>query len=114
MKNFVETAFTGKHGDHGWPNSAYVVSKIGWSAFSRIMQRNMENNGREDIVVNHVHPGYVGTDMTTHKGVLTVDRGAESAVYAALLPASTDVRGSYIWHDCQIIDWVNGPLPARV
>ena len=74
----------------------------------------MEADPRKDIVVNHVHPGYVDTDMTSHKGHLTVDRGAESAVFAALLPPNTDIRGAYIWHDCQVLDWVNGPLPAFV
>eukprot|EP00092_Neocalanus_flemingeri_P028219 GFUD01030644.1.p1 GENE.GFUD01030644.1~~GFUD01030644.1.p1 ORF type:complete len:287 (+),score=80.51 GFUD01030644.1:89-949(+) len=112
MKNFVETANAGTHGAHGWPNSTYVVSKIGWSALSRIQQREMEKDSRNDIVINHVHPGYVDTDMTSHKGVLTIDRGAESGVFAALLPAGTDIRGAYIWHDCQIVDWVNGPTPA--
>ena len=113
MKNFVETAEAGNHSEHGWPNSTYIVSKIGWSALSRIQQRMMDDDPREDIVVNHVHPGYVDTDMTSHKGPLTIDRGAESSVYAALLPAKSTVRGAYLWHDCQEVDWVNGPLPSQ-
>jgi len=111
MRNFVEAANAGNHDQHGWPNSTYVVSKIGWSALSRIQQREMEKDPRKDVVINHVHPGYVDTDMTSHKGVLTIDRGAESGVFASLLPPGTDVKGAYIWHDCQIVDWVNGPLP---
>jgi len=111
MENFVKTAEDGTHGEAGWPNSTYIVSKIGWSALSRIQQRELSS---DDIVVNHVHPGYVDTDMTSHKGHLTIDRGAQSAVYAALLPPGTEVRGCYIWHDCQIVDWVNGPTPGRV
>jgi len=111
MKNFVETANAGTHGDHGWPNSTYVVSKVGWSALSRIQQRQLENDPRKDIVINHVHPGWVDTDMSSHTGPLSIDRGAESSVFAALLPPGTGVRGDYIWHDCQIVDWVNGPTP---
>jgi len=111
MSNFVETANAGTHGSFGWPNSTYVVSKIGWSALSRIQQRQMDQDPRQDIVVNHVHPGYVDTDMTSHNGVLSIDRGSESGVFAALLPPNTGVRGAYIWHDCQIVDWVNGPTP---
>jgi len=111
MTNFVETAEAGTHQEHGWPNSAYAVSKIGWSALSRIQQREMEQDSRKDIVVNHVHPGYVDTDMTSHKGPLTIDRGAQSTLFAALLPPNTQVRGAYIWHDCQIVDWVSGPMP---
>jgi len=114
MKNFVETAELGTHGDHGWPDSTYVVSKIGWSALSRIQQRMVDDDPRGDIVVTHVHPGYVDTDMTSHKGTLTIDRGAESSVYAALLPPGTDIRGAFLWHDCQVLDWVNGPMPAFV
>ena len=76
MKNFVETAEAGTHGDHGWPNSTYIVSKIGWSALSRIQQRMMDTDPRDDIVVNYVHPGWVNTDMTSHKGEKTVEEGA--------------------------------------
>jgi len=111
MSNFVETANAGTHESSGWPNSTYDVSKIGWSALSRIQQRQMDQDPRQDIVINHVHPGYVDTDMTSHKGVLSIDRGSESGVFAALLPPNTDIRGAYIWHDCQIVDWVNGPTP---
>jgi len=111
MKQFVTTANQGTHGDHGWINSTYCASKIGWSALSRIQHREMLKDARADIVVNHVHPGYVDTDMTSHKGPLTIDRGAESGVFAALLPPGTPIKGAYIWHDCQIVDWVNGPMP---
>jgi len=109
MENFVKTAQKGTHGEEGWPNSTYIVSKIGWSALSRIQQRELSS---DDIVVNHVHPGYVDTDMTSHKGPLSIDRGAQSAVFAALLPPGTETRGCYIWHDCQLVDWVNGPTPV--
>ena len=37
---------------HGWPKSSYVVSKIGWSALSRIQQRELEDDPRDDIVVS--------------------------------------------------------------
>ena len=114
MTNFVETAEAGTHSEAGWPSSTYFVSKIGWSALSRIQQREMAADPRADIVVNHVHPGYVDTDMTSHKGHLSIDRGAESSVYAALLPANTEVRGAYIWHDSTVLDWVQGPIPSFV
>ena len=43
--------------------------------------------------------------------LLSYCRGAESAVFAALLPAKTEIRGEFLWHDCQTVDWVRGPLP---
>jgi len=111
MKQFVETAKQGTHEEHGWIGRAYAVSKIGVSALSRIQQREMQKDGRSDIVVNHVHPGCVDTDMSSHKGPLSIDRGAESAVMASLLPPGTNIKGAYIWHDRQIVDWVHGPKP---
>jgi len=114
MRDFVSSASTGEHQAHGWLNSTYMTSKLGWSALTRIQQREMGQDEREDIVINHVHPGYVDTDMSSHKGALSIDRGAESSVFAALLPPRTGVRGEFIWHDCQVLDWVKGPLPAFV
>ena len=37
MTNFVETAQTESHKEAGWPPSTYLVSKIGWSALSRLV-----------------------------------------------------------------------------
>ena len=37
---------------------------------TRIHQREMDSDDRKDIVVNHVHPGYVDTDMTRSKSLL--------------------------------------------
>lgn len=127
MKNFEETAQTGTHADDGWPdvyyplnNSTYIVSKVGLSALTRIQQREMATDPRPDIAINHVHPGLVDTDMTGHAGFTynnvqftptSVERGAEAPVFAALLPPGTSMRGAYIWHDCQVVDWVKGPMP---
>ena len=83
MRNFVETAEAGTHSEHGWPFIAYVVSKVGLSSLSRIQQKMMDDDPRDDIVVNHVHPGFVDTDLATGNmnkeekeqlGALTIDR----------------------------------------
>ena len=88
---------------HGWPKSSYVVSKIGWSALSRIQQREMGDDPRDDIVVsgnldhdrfffifnpgwkpiidrfqvNHVHPGWVATDLGGAKEANFIKRNKE-------------------------------------
>jgi len=114
MNDFIESAHNGTHAQKGWPNSTYVVSKVGLSAMSRMQQRDIDKDStRSDIVINHVHPGYVDTDMTSHKGHLTIEEGAKSSLFAATLPPNTEVRGQYIWSDCSILDWVNGPPPSR-
>jgi len=113
MLDFVSAAEAGNHQEKGWPSSTYIVSKVGWSALSRVQQRELSlARPGEDIVLNHVHPGWVDTDMTKHRGQLSTDRGAQSATYAALLPPNTPLRGAYLWHDCQEVDWIKGPLPS--
>ncbi|XP_012254714.1 carbonyl reductase [NADPH] 1-like [Athalia rosae] len=112
MNQFVEAAKTGSHKAAGWPNSAYMASKVGVSALTRIQQRELDADPREDIAVNSVHPGYVDTDMTSHKGPLTPDRGAEAPIYLALLPKDTQIKGKYVWHDKTLVDWVKDELPA--
>lgn len=114
LKNFISAAEAGDHQSKGWPNSTYVVSKIGLSSLTRIQQREFDQDSRKDLVINHVHPGYVDTDMSSHKGHLSPEEGARSSIFAALLPPNTDIKGKYIWRDCSIVDWVNGPLPAIV
>ena len=33
-------------------------------------------------------------------------------IYAATLPANTNIKGQLIWTDCSIVDWVDGPTPV--
>ena len=105
----------GVHFEQGWPNSAYATSKVLLSAVTPIQQRGFDKQRPgQYIVVNSVHPGYVDTDMTSHKGPLTIDEGAVAPVWAALLPPNVESpRGGYIWRDTTVVDWVNGPLPGQ-
>ena len=92
-----------------------MASKVLVSAVTPIQQREFDKQRPgQDIVVNSVHPGYVDTDMTSHKGPLTIDEGAVAPVWAALLPPNVESpRGGYIWRDTTVVDWINGPLPAQ-
>lgn len=113
MQGFVDAAQNGEHEKLGWPNSTYKVSKIGVSAMTRIQQREFDQDSRQDIIVNSVHPGYVDTDMTSHKGPLTIEQGAVAPSWLALLPPNVDgPKGGYVWYEKQIVDWVNGPIPS--
>lgn len=105
MREFVDAAKVDKHVEKGWTNSAYVASKVGVSALARVHQRMFNSDSREDLVVNAVHPGYVDTDMTSHKGHLTPDQGAIAPIFCALLPENTDIKGKYIWYDKSLVDW---------
>lgn len=106
MEKFVDDARRNVHEDCGWPSSAYSVSKVAVSALTRIQQRAFDADARPDIVVNSVHPGYVDTDMTSHKGPLTIEEGAEAPVYLALLsPGEQVVKGQYVWCDKTVKEW---------
>ena len=78
------------------------------SALTVIQSREFGKNPQRDIVINHVHPGIVDTDMTKHKGRRTIEEGARSSIYASLLPPKTDIRGQFIWEDCSLRDWATG------
>ncbi|XP_011632371.1 carbonyl reductase [NADPH] 1-like [Pogonomyrmex barbatus] len=105
MRDFVKTAKSGMHVQTGWSNSAYVASKIAISALAGIHQNMFNADPREDIAVNAVHPGYVDTEMTSHKGTLTPEQGAAVPVFCALLPENTEIKGKYIWSDKTVSDW---------
>jgi carbonyl reductase 1 len=66
----------------------------------------------DDILINHLHPGYVDTDMTSHTGPLTPEQGAVAASWLALLPVGEQLKGAFVWHDKTVIDWVSGTFPT--
>ncbi|XP_031825848.1 carbonyl reductase [NADPH] 1 [Nomia melanderi] len=105
MHEFVDATKAGNHLEKGWANSTYVVSKVGVCALTRIHQAMFNSDPREDLVVNSVHPGYVDTDMSSHKGNLTPDEGAVAPTFCALLPENTEIKGKYIWFDKSLVEW---------
>ncbi len=101
---------------------------------TRIQHRDFERDSREDIIINHVHPGYVNTQMSEYRGVLTIEKGntisinkllsallicgmllcigAVAPSWLALLPPNVqEPKGLFVWCDKTIVDWVKGPMP---
>jgi len=115
MNEFIASAKAGTNKEQGWGTSTYNVSKVGVSALAFIHQRQFDKDSREDLIVNAVHPGYVDTDMTSHKGPLTPDQGADAATYLATLPAKTadNPKGQYVWHDRKIVKWDADSYPSN-
>lgn len=112
MKSFVKAAKDGNHESLGWGTSAYAVSKVGVTKLSFIQQADIDKSGLEDVHVNAVHPGYVDTDMTSHKGPLTIEEGSAAAIHLSLLPSGVkEPHGAYVWHDKRVLAW-DEPLPA--
>jgi carbonyl reductase 1 len=52
------------------------MSKVGLTAITRIHQRMFDKErSQDDIVINALCPGFVDTDMSSHKGHLTPEQG---------------------------------------
>ncbi|XP_033743473.1 carbonyl reductase [NADPH] 1-like [Pecten maximus] len=109
MQQFVDCIKMGTHGANGWPTgkytSGYGVSKIGATVISFIQQRELKKDSRPDIVVNAVCPGYVVTDLTGQQGFKTIDQGAETPLYLAMLPPNTTNPNGKFISEKQIVNW---------
>lgn len=105
ISQFVKLAQDDKHEAEGYPSSAYGMSKVGVTVMSMIQQRELDAQGAEDIVVNACCPGYVDTDMTSHKGKLTADQGAETPTYCAMLPANINSPRGRMIREKEISAW---------
>lgn len=106
MMQYVRDAKEGVHVERGWGGSSYNVSKVGVTVLTFIQQREFNQDSRADLVVNCVHPGYVQTDMSSHRGFLTPDQGADAPTYLALLPPDIDSpKGEFVWNDRKITPW---------
>lgn len=98
MKKFVEDTKNEVHEREGWPDSAYGVSKLGVTVLTRILARQLEEKRKADrILLNACCPGWVKTDMAGDQGSRTVEQGAETPVYLALLPPdATEPHGQLV------------------
>ena len=56
-----------KHEALGWPTGAYGPSKVGMTLLAFAQARQLRSSGPEDVLLNVCCPGYIDTDMTSHK-----------------------------------------------
>lgn len=97
MTEFVSATKDGSFKEKGWPESAYGTSKIGVTLMSFVQQKQLDSEHKDDIVVNACCPGYVATDMSSHKGHKTIDEGADTPLYLAMLPHNVkEPRGQMV------------------
>jgi carbonyl reductase 1 len=94
VEKFVADVAAGRHSAEGWPTSAYKVSKIAMNALTRILARELAADPR-GILVNVIDPGWVRTRMGGSGAPRSVEKGAETAVWAALLPAGGPTGGFF-------------------
>ncbi len=85
MQGFVAAVTAGTHAEDGWPSSAYRVSKMGLDALTGVMARELADDPRR-ILINAGCPGWVRTAMGGKSAPRTVEQGAETPVWLAMLP----------------------------
>jgi carbonyl reductase 1 len=100
--SFVNDVAAGNHADHGWPSSAYRVSKVALNALTRILARDLATDPRH-ILVNAVCPGWVRTNMGGSSAPRSPEQGARTPVWLALLPDGGPTGGFF--RDQRSIGW---------
>lgn len=85
MSEFIQSAKNGTTEEKGFAQTAYGMSKVGVTLMTQIQQREFDK-ADQNILINSCCPGYVATDMSSYKGPLHVDDGADTPSYLGLLP----------------------------
>jgi carbonyl reductase 1 len=78
VEEYKQAAKDDTRKEHGFPCSAYRVSKAAEIAYTLLLHRQ-----HKDLTINACCPGYVNTDMSSGKGPLTIEQGADTPVYLA-------------------------------
>ena len=104
MEEFVESCRRGTCKEDGFVEQPYGMSKVGMSALTFVWARELE--GRSDVIINAVCPGWVRTDLGGEKASRTPDQGAEAPVYLATLPAGVQSpKGEFVSSEKNIKEW---------
>jgi len=105
MNDFVAHAEAGDHQDFGYPNLPYGMSKLGFTVMTKILARNLKEQGR-DVLLNNCCPGWVKTDLGGSKASRTPDQGADTPVYCAMIPEGhREPHGQFIYERKIVTDW---------
>jgi carbonyl reductase 1 len=99
VDEFAAAVAAGRHQDEGWPSSAYRVSKAAINALTHILARELRPR---NIRVNAVCPGWVRTRMGGPSATRSLEKGAASIVWAAIL---TDSTSGGLFRDGRAIAW---------
>ncbi|XP_043941461.1 carbonyl reductase [NADPH] 1-like [Protopterus annectens] len=106
MSSYLEAAKVGDHVAKGWPNMSYAVSKIGVTVMTQIHARQISaERPADNILVNCCCPGYVRTSLTGPNAPKSPEEGAETPLFLALLPASSQGPHGEFMSEKKLVEW---------
>ena len=94
VESFERDVESGAHEEHGWPSSAYRVSKAALNALTRVLARELEGDPRR-VRVNAACPGWVATDMGGPGAPRTPEEGAVTPLWLAT-EAPAELTGRFV------------------
>ncbi|KAI1722065.1 short chain dehydrogenase domain-containing protein [Ditylenchus destructor] len=100
VEEYKKAAKEGNRRERGFPESAYRVSKAAEIAYTLLQNAELKS---KSIIANACCPGYVDTDMTSHKGPLTITEGADTPIYLATDPNVPDGKFVYLR---KVTEWI--------
>jgi carbonyl reductase 1 len=91
---FVAAVASGDWRAKGWPPSMYGVSKLAEATYTRLLNEELKNAGKEVTAVACC-PGSVATDMSSFRGRKTPAEGADTPAWLALEAGGREVAGRF-------------------
>ena len=84
----------------GGGSPAYRITKTALNAMTKVLASEFQGTG---VLVNCCHPGWVRTDMGGKNAAKSIDEGADTPVWLALLPDGGPTGGYF--HDRKSMPW---------
>ncbi|XP_077993183.1 carbonyl reductase [NADPH] 1-like [Glandiceps talaboti] len=109
MELYLSDVRAGQYIEKGWPDAGYRSFSIGMTGIvvlTGLGGRDLQNDPRDDILMNCFCPGVTQTAMTRFQGMKTPDEAAELPVCLALLPPNdTRFQGNFVDDGETILHW---------
>lgn len=97
INSFIQQVEDGSWESEGWPQTLtdYSVSKLAVNTYTRYMAKKLSDRAQgEKIYINCYCPGWVKTALTGYTGSVTVEQGADTGVWIALVP-DQEITGKF-------------------
>ncbi|KAL5075016.1 hypothetical protein RYX36_014000 [Vicia faba] len=97
INTFLQQVEDGSWKSEGWPQTLtdYTVSKLAVNTYTRYMAKKLADRPEgEKIYINCYCPGWVKTALTGYAGSVTVEQGADTGVWIALVP-DQEITGKF-------------------